>query len=109
MSQLGLPERVKVGSVVYEVVVGERDGILERLDRWGETSHGERRIYLNSKVPVGQGRDTLWHEIVHCVARHTSLDVTWGAEEEDYVERLETALLMVFADNPEVLGMLGGR
>ena len=106
VSQVGLPVSVKVGAVVYKVVWGERDEILERSKSWGEVDHGGQRIHLNSTAPVGQRRDTLWHEILHCVARHANLDAAWGAEAEDYVERLETALLMVFADNPAVVAML---
>ena len=106
VSQVGLPVSVKVGAVVYEVVWGERDELLERSGHLAETEHDERRIYLSGKAPVAQRSSTLFHEILHCVAKHANLGVAWGAEAEDYVERLETALLMVFADNPSVVAML---
>ena len=106
VSQTGLPGVVKVGAVVYKVVWGERDDLLERSGHLAETEHDERRIYLSGKAPVAQRSSTLFHEILHCAVKHANLGVAWGAEAEDYVERLETALLMVFADNPAVVAML---
>ncbi len=101
-----LPKQLKVGASVYSVEVGTHNFDLMRSGNIGETDHLTRVIKVNSQMAAQTQRDTLFHEAVHCIARHANLDHDWGDDNEQYVERLETALLMLFNDNPELVRLL---
>lgn len=102
-----LPEHLKVGAAVYQVEVGSDNNFdLMREGNIGRTDHLQRVIKVNTQMAEQTQRDTLFHEAIHCVARHANLDEAWGEDGEDYVERLETGLLMLFTDNPELVRLL---
>lgn len=106
VTSLEIPDRLKVGNVRYSVLVGDDEVRLAEHGLAGETNHQQRIIRLSDRMSWEAQRDTLFHEVLHCVTRHTTQDREWGDKAENWVERLETSLLMVFCDNPDLVRML---
>ena len=102
-----LPEKLKVGGRIYDVSTdGSHDVELAHNCHMGETDHMKAVISIGSEYSDAQKRGTMIHEMLHAIANHTNLDTAWADNGEDYIERLEAALSMVFMDNPDLVFML---
>ena len=106
-----VPERVKVGPLVFEVVADEAQH-KELCDSRNEYVYGAIRvskqvIFLDPNLPLGQLQDTLLHEVLHAIwwvagFRGEKERVT----EEEVIERTTSILLDTLQRNPQLTAFL---
>lgn len=103
-----LPATIRVGPFVYTVATDE--SALRRLEHEfkashaGHTDHAQLSIQIDPTGARGYQRDTLWHEVLHCVVRLVNLQVK--LPEEELVCSLSGATLAALRDNPDLVAYL---
>ena len=88
---------VKVGPIeidVFDVATNKHDGT----DYYGYIKHSESTILLDASMKPSRRRATLFHEALHAVSNEYAIGLS-----EDQVKKLETGLLILFNDNPDLL------
>ena len=97
-----LPERVKIGPIVYEVCVVERltDAGNNRT-LWGNVKQDECRVFLEAGISDQQKRQTLLHEVIHVLLHQSGRPEQ--AEDEGLVEALGHGFMAVLIDNPALI------
>lgn len=88
---------IDIGPITYKIVVvpdlrGDNDKKL-----FGEVVHGLCEIRLEGNNAPQQGRQTLWHEIVHVIL--TQLGRQDEGSDEPLVDGLAYAFMQVVQDN----------
>lgn len=103
-----MPERIRVGPFVYTIVqdvaklqARER----ERRDAYsGYSDHAKMEIVIGPDEAACSQRETLWHEVKHCVVH---LFGEYGKmDDETYVRRTAPMELAVLRDNPALVRYL---
>jgi hypothetical protein len=104
------PRAIRVGPLVYtvsedrtqllEAVRAEQSGLL------GITDHSAATITLDKRQAPCMKRDTLLHEVLHCLTQTTGIADELGDNEEGVVRRLAPALLGVLRDNAKLVAYL---
>lgn len=93
------PKSVKVGYLDYSIEQWNPKTATAN-NRYGECSHGELAIRIDTSHDPREVAETLLHEIVHTVAR------SWGLGKDDSEERIvsaiSTGVATIFRDNPTV-------
>lgn len=103
-----MPRTIKVGPYVYTVSTDESS--LRRLEHEmkeahaGHTSHHNLSIQIDPNHIAGYQRDTLWHEVLHCVAGVVNLQTELN--EEAIIGSLSGMTLAVLRDNPDLVAYL---
>lgn len=114
-----VPKRVKIGARVYSIDM-TADGWVNRPDQdhdrtgWGQTYHKKMQIFINPELSEYARRETLMHEVLHCLYAVSGADVRnsvgHGNDEfdiEEYtVSRLEAPMMSFLIDNPELVAYL---
>lgn len=106
-----LPSHIHVGPLSYEVTQ-DRTAWLEAAVRegsevYGTTDHAKCLIVVDPKQVLGQRRDTLLHETLHCLTEITGLASELGPDnDERLVRRLTPMLLDVLRNNPRLVAYL---
>lgn len=100
-----LPKQVKVGGLTYKVSLNDEVRLADE-SALGRTAHLDQEISVTTRYHPEQIASTFFHELLHCATRHAGLSRDWEEAEENYVARLETSLMMIFTDNPDVLKIL---
>lgn len=102
------PASVKVGPYVYSVGMDEakiRQFEHERQAGFsGHSDHGALEIHIDPHNAPAYQRETLWHEIKHCVLRLSGFE--GKASEEDIICRTSPMELAVLRDNPDLVRYL---
>lgn len=98
-TRMKIPKKIKIGGTVYQIREVER---IDRSELQGERVVGlwveeEAAIYLDKNVSPQCEVRTLIHEVTHALFDHCNLE-----QKEDTVERLSSALHMLFVDNPKL-------
>ncbi len=108
-----LPAVVEVGPFRYTVTADELERLriehAEARQLSGRTDHDLLRIYVDTTAAAGADtrRDTLLHEVLHCLAFTAGLSAEWGSEkEETVVRRLSPLLLDALRRNPALVAYL---
>jgi hypothetical protein len=105
-----LPASIRVGALVYQVC--EDAETLRDAERsegtgiYGAANHRRLIIAVDRTVPPGQQRDTLWHEVKHCVNYLAAFGGKDKLGEEEVVERTCSLELLVLRDNPSLVAFL---
>ena len=104
---VGVPGFVRVGPYVYRVLlVGDDDPVLG--GDLGCSSFDELCIRLRGSLSLGMLCGVLLHEVLHACLYNSvgvSLDIVF---EEFLVGALQSVLLGVLVDNPDLVGFLCG-
>lgn len=114
------PTEVKIGAKSYKVHWTAEEWVdrpaEERAEScWGVTNHIKLGIWINPELHPTNRRETLLHEILHCLFAGTGGDVaTMVLEhmhgpkdaEEFMVSRLEAGLFAVLQDNPGLFAFI---
>lgn len=107
------PERVRVGPFVFNIVWSQADLMKfcrsDGQDRFGQTHLDTHDIYIDDSRPLVALQNTLMHEILH--ALNWTYNIPTPANEgedaeEQFVCRMDTPLLLLLKDNPEVFAWL---
>lgn len=108
-----LPAVVVVGPYRYTVDTDElarlRIEHAEARQLSGRTDHDLLRIYVDTTeaAAIDTRRDTLCHEVLHCLAFLAGLSAEWGSEKEEAaVRRLSPLLLDALRRNPDLVAYL---
>lgn len=95
-----LPKEIKIGPHTYKARFEENysanHGTL------AESRHTHTQIVIDPSQSESQLRDTLLHEILHCINAQVGFVSHERSEEEAAVARLAPMLLQVIQDNPEI-------
>ena len=104
---MNFPKTIKVGEVIYKVKIGvENDRGHLKVQEFAHINYPDRYISIDSGRSIHQKRQSLVHEIFHAIFRHTVLDTEFGAKEDEFVDRITAAFMMVAYDNPELVKLL---
>lgn len=106
------PKHIKVGPYRYKVT-WDAKGMEPFQDHspnaYGFSDHRQSRIAIAPNQSESSKRDTLLHEVLHCVTFVMGMGKTIEEmPEEELVLRLSPQLLSVLRDNPELLSYLTG-
>lgn len=103
-----LPETIKVGPYVYSVSRDEsklRQFEHERNGQYsGRSDHEKLEIQVDPNGAPAYQRETLWHEVKHCVLRLSGFSGKAG--EEEMICRSSPLELAVLRDNPDLVEFL---
>jgi Zn-dependent peptidase ImmA (M78 family) len=97
-----IPEKVRVGSMIYSVTQGDKTLLINNKACKGLISYEKHEIEINNSVQDKQGAEqTFLHELVHAIVyeRNITLEKT---DEEVIVDELATGLHQVIMDNPDI-------
>lgn len=100
------PSKIIVGLLTYSVKFKTKEDLP---GLYGQTDLETQEIWLVEKLEPGQLRETLWHELLH-VAIHagTAREGLKGELSEDQIiERVSPAQVMILRDNPRLRTWLG--
>lgn len=100
------PSKIIVGLLTYSVKFKTKE---DMPGLYGQTDLETQEIWLVEKLEPGQLRETLWHELLH-VAIHagTAREGLKGELSEDQIiERVSPAQVMILRDNPRLRTWLG--
>lgn len=100
MAEMEFPTRVKVSYKTYRIEDWHPKAAAGA-GRYGEASHQERVLRIDTSFGPIQTADTLMHEILHAIASvgHTEL---FSGSEERAVEGVAAGVTQVMRDNPAV-------
>ena len=106
-----MPKEIKVGSQIFKVVSRDpaNDGMLH--EAVGYSLDDENLIVLSSRLGESKKRQTLMHEVLHCLkfafyAGHHPLTKDLDTWEHFFIHLYEEPLVMVLRDNPELVKYL---
>jgi len=103
-----MPTSIKVGPYVYRVDEDEREIRKFEHNRSGAyggcTDHALQTIHIDPTLAPTQRRETLWHEVKHCVVYLFQWD--GKKAEEEAIRMMAPMELAVLRDNPELVAYL---
>lgn len=118
--KVGYPQSIKIGAKSYKVHWSAEDWI-DRPEKgqedgaWGVTNHPKLGIWINPELHPVNKRETLLHEILHCLYSASGGDtrnMTMNSAsdtldiEEYTVTRLEAPMMAWMIDNPGVIAFI---
>jgi hypothetical protein len=102
MEMFVLPEVIQILGKPYHIIWKDKDWGEEHL---GSVKLSDLKILLYTHQPEPEMRDTILHEIIHCVNSIADLGL-----KERQVSVISSLLLCVAKENPELFGwMIGNR
>jgi hypothetical protein len=106
-----MPKQIKVGSQIFKVVTRDpaNDGMLQ--EAVGYSLDDQNLIVISNKLGESKKRQTLMHEILHCLkfafyAGHYPLTKDLDTWEHFFIHLYEEPLVMVLRDNPALVKYL---
>lgn len=94
----GLPERIRVGSVWYNITISDKN-IMSEEGPLGMTRRDLCEIVIRETGNVSQDLNTVIHEIGHAI--YNTQDLHHADEEEQIVNRWTNGWLAFLYDNPD--------
>jgi len=111
MTDRSRPTEIWVGAKPYQVVYDKAAMDAESVKRehrlLGLSQHTNLRIIINNEVPEQILRDTLIHEMLHCLWIDAGMDELESLTEEQIISCLAPRLVSVLRVNPELLKYVG--
>jgi hypothetical protein len=100
--------KVNLGYATYDLII--TDNIGDNLT-WGFTNTGTHTIYLHSSMKNQQARETLLHEVTHCILEvigYTSNDEEkqFQDDNEDMTTKISRGFLLAINLNPTLFSLL---
>ena len=107
---INIPSKVRVGSIDYDVSVGEDPIIINGVQALGCCDYMDSTIKLDKSIQGNQQLEvTFLHELIHSIFNDSKIDlVNYGLEYEQMeyiVDSLAYSLHQVIRDNPEIFMM----
>lgn len=108
---VGLPKRIKVGAAWWGVSFEEGLESDDHRGLYGQVRELQSEIALNPDQSYSQARDTVLHEVLHCVKTNTLIGhseavESWRDLDEAIALQYTPFLLMVIQDNPGLVAWL---
>jgi hypothetical protein len=105
-----IPDKVRVGSIDYDVTVGEDPIIINGVQALGCCDYMDSTIKLDKSIQGNQQLEvTFLHELIHTLFNDCKIDlVNYGLEHEQMeyiVDSLAYSLHQVIRDNKEIFMM----
>ena len=105
-----IPDKVRVGSIDYDVTVGEDPLIINGVQALGCCDYMDSTIKLDKSIQGNQQLEvTFLHELMHTLFNDCKIDLTAYGMEQDtmeyIVDSLAYSLHQVIRDNPEIFMM----
>lgn len=92
-----LPEKVKIGGLVFEVILKEKLNSNPGSTVLGKLVYLEQKIYINSTATLEIQKQALYHEMIHAMMIHLAeFEIN---DNERFVRRLANLLYQVFQEN----------
>lgn len=106
-----LPQSIIVGPHKYVVITDVTEVLRKNKELnctlMGHVDIGRCEIFIDQEFAATTQRDTLLHEVLHCIADSTNLAGDWGTErEEEVIRRLTPILLDTLRRNPDLVKCL---
>jgi len=108
-----IPKTIRVGTQVFKIVSRDpaSDGMLH--EAVGYSLDDENLIVLSNRLSETKKKQTLLHEILHCLkfvfyAGHHPVNKDLDTWEHFFINLYEEPLLMVLQDNPQLVKYLLG-
>lgn len=95
-----IPKKVKIGAHEYKVIC-EKD-LASNHGALAQSRHAKGVIVIDPDVTATQLKDSLIHEILHCINYQVKFVSSDADEEEAAVVRLTSILLMVIKENKQL-------
>ncbi len=96
-----IPNKVRIGSVDYEVTVEDKTIVLDAVQCKGKIDYEYHKINIDSSIHDKQGQEqTFLHELIHGIVRERNLNL--NADEETIVDGLAIGLHQVIRDNQHI-------
>ena len=104
---INIPSKFRVGSIDYDVIVGEDPLIINGVQALGCCDYMDSTIKLDKSIQGNQQLEvTFLHELIHTLFNDCKIDlVNYGLEYEQMeyiVDSLAYSLHQVIRDNPEI-------
>jgi hypothetical protein len=99
---ISLPTEVKIGPYTYKIVERDREWF-EDTEAYGNTWTEKKIINIALVGDEISQLDTLLHECLHALWAFYYLDD--HAKEEEVVSKIATGMIMLFVQNPDLLGL----
>lgn len=97
-----IPNKVRIGSVDYEVTVEDKTLVLDAVQCKGQIDYDYHQINIDSSIQDKQGQEqTFLHELMHGIVRERNLNLD-NDNEETIVDGLAVGLHQVIRDNPNI-------
>lgn len=98
---MNIPDKVKIGNVVYDVIISDEEIFNSDGQRcYGQTDYDFHWIKLNKKLQDLQGlKETFWHELLHDIVHQRNFNFK-DFSEENIIEELARGLHELANDNP---------
>ena len=97
-----IPEKIKIDTVFYDVIVTDHTIIVEGKECKGSIDYNKNVISLASFIGASQTKVTLMHEITHGMAFERGIAFD-GTGVETVVDELGKAMMQVIRDNKELI------
>lgn len=108
-----MPKEIKIGSQLFKIVLRDPsfDGMLH--EAVGYSLDDENLIVISNRLSETKRKQTLVHEILHCLkfvfyAGHHPVTKDFDTWEHFFINLYEEPLLMVLIDNPHLTRYLIG-
>jgi hypothetical protein len=95
---------VKIGPILYRVVVGPERRSEQGNSLWGEICHATGEIFLWEGLSPEQRYATLWHELIHGLGSQTGMELSEGD-----IDRIAYGVMQLLMDNALVPTSDGNR
>jgi hypothetical protein len=92
-----IPNKVKIGGIVYDVKKTDKPLILDNKSCTGIIHYQEAEIELHDQRNEQCIEQTWWHEVIHGITVERGLD--WGENTELYTDELAKGLYALMKDN----------
>lgn len=104
---MNIPDKVRVGSIDYDVAVGEEPLLINGVQALGYCDYMNSKIKLDKSIQGDQQLEvTFLHELIHSMFNDSKIDlVNYGLEYEQMeyiVDSLAYSLHQVIRDNPNI-------
>lgn len=97
---MNIPEKVRIGSVDYDVHLTKENLVCKNQESYGLIDYNYHLIKINEILQDKQGLEqTFLHEMLHGIIRERNLTVE---NEELVVEEMALGLHQVIRDNPKI-------
>jgi len=97
-----IPEKVRVGSMIYSVTQSGKPLILNGRKCTGLVDYEKHTIDIDNETQDAQGSEqTFLHELVHAIVRERNFKLD-ADDDEMVVDELASGLHQVILDNPDV-------
>jgi hypothetical protein len=97
-----IPNKVRIGSIDYEVTVEDKTIVLDAVQCKGQIDYEYHKINIDSSIQDKQGQEqTFLHELIHGIVRERKLNLE-NADDETIVDGIAVGLHQVIRDNPNI-------